>query len=427
MKKLYAALFMASGLGSLWLAGCGTPAPAPKPHTNSSKASKKPTTTTKPAKAGKPLKVIAFYDQTQSAAAPDPFALVKAHPGLVDFLSPFWYEVSPTGTLIAKPQGNAAILAKQDHLPLMPLFTNAGGTDSFLQTAAARTKAVDAIASTVKAHNYPAVQIDFQLLPKSDRTNLTTFMSQLKKALPTSVALSMSVVPLTSGNGESAAYDFRALDKIVDSMVLMAYDLHGNGTPPGPVSPYAWVQKSISTAEAAGVSPTKLYLGIADYGYLWTDGSTKATTIPLKAMHQHKYGVYTWNSTYKEAYDKYTANGVTHVIWFVNDRAAKDRIDLAKKDHLAGVAFWRIGYEDAKWWDTVAAAIGTGATSGAGGPTGTNAARSPVTPKYAKQTGTKAKKTLIGPAKDVKKTAKRAGKGAKTEANKAANTVKKKT
>ncbi len=417
MKNPYVAWLTAAGLGSLLLAGCGTPAPAPKPHANSSKSTKKPITTTK--KTTKPLKVIAFYDQTQSTVPPDPFTLLKAHPGLVDFLSPFWYQVSASGTLITKPEGNVAVLAKQDHLPLMPLFTNAGGTDSFLHTAGARTKAIHAIVGAVKAHTYPGVQIDFQLLKKSDRTDLTTFVTALRKALPKSVTLSMSVVPLTSGNGESAAYDFGSLSKVVDSMVLMAYDLHGDGTPPGPVSPYAWVQKSISTAIKAGVSPKKLYLGIADYGYLWTNGSTKAITVPLKAMHQHKYGVYTWNSTYKEAYDKYTSKGVSHIIWFVNDRAAKDRIDLAKKDHLGGVAFWRVGYEDAKWWDTVASAIGTGK-----GTTATSRA-APVSPQYAKRTGHKAKKTIIAPAKDVKNTAKRAGKAVKTDAHKVGNTVKK--
>lgn len=413
MRKSFTPWFLAVGLVPLWLAGCGQSA-APNGHTSSSKSTHKPTKTTKaaPNKASNKLKVIAFYDQSQGTVTPDPFALVKAHPGIVTYLAPFWYEVSATGSIISKPEGNAATLAHQDHLPLMPLFTNAGGTDAFLHSASTRTTAIDHIVSLLKSKKYPGLNIDFQGLKAGDRTDLTDFMTSLKKAVPSSTSISMSVVPLTSGNGESSAYDYASLDKLTDSMVLMAYDLHGNGTPPGPVSPFPWVEKSITTALKAGIKPSKLYLGIADYGYLWTNGSTKATTIPLKVMHQHKYGVYKWNPTDKEAYDKYTSKGVSHIIWFVNDRAAKDRIDLAKKDHLGGVAFWRLGYEDAQWWDTISKAIGS--TSGSTTAKSSQAAKSPASPNHVKKAvkgtankaadtvkgaGDKAKNKLKGPVK----------------------------
>lgn len=351
---------MASGCS---LMGSAPKSPAPiKNSTNAARKSVKKSTkglvkTTPKTTATNRLKVIAFYDPTMSSVPPDPFQLLKAHPGLVNYLAPFWYEVSATGTVMAKPEGNAPQLAAEQHLPLTPLFNNAGGTDGMLLTATARHAAVNNIAHLVASKNYLGVNIDFQTLKPTDRPLLVKFMDDLNHAMPKGKFISMSVVPLSNNNGPAQAYDYPALDKVVTGMVLMAYDLHGNGTPPGPVSPFAWVSQSISRAIKAGVSPSKLYLGIANYGYLWTGASTTATTIPLKVMYQHKYGAYTWNSTYKEAYDTYTTGGVKHVIWFVNDRGAKDRIKLAEKYHLAGVAFWRIGYEDAKWWNVVSKAI----------------------------------------------------------------------
>lgn len=421
MKNSLTPWLMASALGAVWLGGCGTaPAPQPKGHTKSSTSTAKPKTTS--TKNGKQLKVIAFYDQSMGTVTPDPFALIKAHPGVVSYLAPFWYEVSPTGSLIAKPEGNAATLAVQDHLPLIPLFTNAGGTDTFLHSGILRTNAIHNIVMAVKAKKYVGASIDFQLLKSTDKSDLTRFMQALSKAMPKSDILSMSVVPLTSGNGQSGAYDFKALNKVVGSMVLMAYDLHGNGTPPGPVAPWAWVKTSINTALKAGVQPSKLYLGIADYGYLWTSGSTKATTIPLKVMHQHKYGVYTWNPTYKEAYDKYTVKGTSHIIWFENDRAAADRIALAKKDHLGGVAFWRIGYEDAKWWDTVAKAIDTGGSSSGGAKGSANTAGSKLSPKHAdkmmKKAGKSAKRDIKAPAQTITKAGDKAKRNIKGPAKK---------
>lgn len=351
----------ALGAVTVFVGGCGLygankqPAPA-KQSANSNRNTVIKGAALKKAP-GRPLRVIAFYDQTMSAVSPDPFTLVKAHPGLVDYIAPFWYEVTGTGGIIAKPQGNAATLARQDRLALLPLFNNYGGTDKMLTSATARSQAVKNIAALVKKNNYAGVNIDFQLLKSYDRPYLTKFVDALYRAMPKGKLLSMSVVPLTNANGQASAYDYAALNKMLSAVVLMAYDLHGDGTSPGPVSPYPWVSKAISRAIHAGIARDKLYLGIADYGYLWTNGSTKATTIPLKVMHQHLYGTYTWNPVYKEAYDKYTSNGATHVIWFVNDRAAAARIRLAKRYHLAGVAFWRLGYEDAKWWNTVAKAL----------------------------------------------------------------------
>jgi spore germination protein YaaH len=345
-----AAIFSVSLAASL--SGCsflGAPPPAPKPA---------PRLTQPAAPPARRLKVMAFYDQAAGQAAPpNPLALLRAHPGLVTELAPFWYTVEPSGTVVGRPQDNLPALAAQQHLPLVPLFNNAGGTDAFLKDSAARARVVAQIAGLVRDKHYAGVNIDFQGLPPADRQPLTAFMEALARALPKGSLLSMSVVPLKTTNGSQSAYDYRALDHIVGAMVLMAYDLHGNGTPPGPVSPIRWVARAIFRARRAGVAANKLYLGIADYGYDWVAGSTKATTVPLKVMHAYRYGRYRYVPRYQEATATYVAQGVKHIIWFVPDRGAVARIRLAERYHLGGVAFWRIGYEDARWWNAVAFAL----------------------------------------------------------------------
>jgi spore germination protein YaaH len=343
-------------LATTLVAGCGAaakPAPAPAPQNPSPRAFV-PAVRTRP---WPKLKVIAFYDQSQEAVPPNPLALMAAHPGLVNYLAPFWYEVKANGQILSKPQGDIAALARAQHIALMPLVNNAGGTDAFLHTAALRTTAVDNIVTLIRRNHYAGVNIDFQLLKPGDRSDLNAFMAALHRAMPPGTLLTTSVMPPASNNGSMRAYDYKALAANTGAVVLMAYDHHGDGTSPGPVSPYQWVASSIRKVLAEGVPASKLYLGIANYGYEWTDGSTAAKTIPLKAMHQHLYGSYKWDPTYQEAYDRWTTRGVSHVIWFVNDRAAVARIRLAEHYHLGGVAFWRIGYEDAKWWTAVARAL----------------------------------------------------------------------
>lgn len=303
------------------------------------------------------LRVLAFYDETSNTAPPHPLALLRAHPGLVTDLAPFWYEVEPSGNILSKPQGAIAQLARRQHLRLVPLFNNAGGTDVFLHAATTRTVAVGDIAHLVRTRHYAGVNIDFQGLKPADQSDLTAFMGELRHRLPKGAFLSMSVVPLSNLNGAASAYNYAALDKVTDAMVLMAYDLHGDGTAPGPVSPLPWVKRAVRAALAAGIQPAKLYLGIADYGYDWTVGSTTAVTVPLKVMHQRHYGPYQWQPGPAEARLTYTRAGSRHVIWFVPDRGAVARIRVAQAFHLGGVAFWRIGYEDSRWWSAVAQAV----------------------------------------------------------------------
>jgi len=83
-------------------------------------------------------------------------------------------------------------------------------------------------------------------------------------------------------------------------------------------------------------------------------------------MHQHHYGPYRWVASDAEATATYVSGGVRHVIWFVPDRGAVARIRVAQADHLAGIAVWRLGYEDAPWWTAVASALNrpTGVAAG---------------------------------------------------------------
>lgn len=344
-------------LPAMVLAGCGTP--------TAQGGAGKSSNTPRVASAGHPagvtikggMKVIGFYDQSTSNS--NSFQMLKSHPGLVSYLAPFWYEVTPSGGLLSKSQGNAAQLAGQDHIPITPLINNQNGNATFLHTAAGRAAAVKAIVGMVNQGHYPGVHIDFQLLKPSDKTDLTLFMQTLAKALPSGSYLTMSIIPPTSSNmnGQAGAYDLAKLQAITKGLVVMAYDLHGDGTPPGPVSPFPWVKTAIADTEKAGVPTHKIILGIANYGYLWKAGSTSAATIPLYAMHQHRYGNYTYNTTEQEGTTKTTISGTSGTVWFVPDRGAVARIQLAEQDHLGGVAFWRLGYEDMKWWNAVSSAL----------------------------------------------------------------------
>jgi hypothetical protein len=136
------------------------------------------------------------------------------------------------------------------------------------------------------------------------------------------------------------------------------------------------------------------------YGYNWNTTNHSAMTIPLRTAKTMP-NIH-WDAAYKEAHAAYRDASGFHVAWFGTEQSLKDKIDLARRYHLYGIAIWKVGYEDAAFWKTLlslngpasagggtAAAKATrGAFPGASAPTASprgrgpaaGAARAPVPP-----------------------------------------------
>ena len=66
-----------------------------------------------------------------------------------------------------------------------------------------------------------------------------------------------------------------------------------------------------------------------------------------------------WSDKNQEPYYTYTAeSGASREVWFENADTLKTKLDLVKKYQLAGIAIWRLGFEDQKFWDEIAGTWG---------------------------------------------------------------------
>lgn len=316
--------------------GCGaTGHAAPSKHgsksktktTASSKHSKKPSKTSKK---GAPLKVLGFW--AHHKALP-PSSLAASNHSLT-YLSPFWYSMTASGTLKSKVDPAVLAEAKKIKLPIIPLVNDATGKQAFLTSAATRKAAVQSIDHLVAANHYAGVNIDFEPPHTHLRADLDAFMLELHDSLPHSDQIILDVVPHSGG-----AYDYTKLAPEVTQIQLMSYDQHSDGTISGPVAALNWVS-SITTRLKTLVPSSKIYLGVALYGYEWAPGSKHATTIPYDAITPAMKAKATWDSRYQEE----TATIGGKVYWWENRKAISQKIALAKKDHLAGIALWQVGY-----------------------------------------------------------------------------------
>lgn len=308
------------------------------------------------------LHVMGFAVNSKHAS----YTAVQSHPQLLSEVAPFWYSVLKDGSVKEMPNPTTLSWVTKNKIPLMPLFNNAKAQYDVLLTPGIRSTAAKNIAQLVLKNGYDGASVDFQGLPDKAtvRTGLDAFVTTLAGDLHShGKRLTVNLIPTAQATASNGAYDESVLAKNADQIILMAYDKHASGSVAGPVAPMPWVRSAVHEALARGVKPGQIYLGVANYGYDWVRGSTKATTVgyaKVKAMHATPV----WDAASGEYHFTYTKGGTTHVVWYEGTRSLAQKVDLARTKSLYGIAIWRLGYEDTAYWKTLGTLIGTPPKSG---------------------------------------------------------------
>ncbi len=263
-------------------------------------------------------------------------------------ISPFWYSMTASGTLKSKVDMPLLAEARKLHIAITPLVNDATGTQAFLTSTATQTRAVQSIDHMIATMHFQGVNIDFEPPHTHLKSQLTAFMVKLRDQLPRTDSITIDVVPHSGG-----AYDYAKLAPEVNQFVLMSYDEHSDGTPAGPVAALNWVT-SIAARLKSIVPSSKIDLGVALYGYYWAAGSTHAVTVPYAAITPAMKAKATWDSRYQEM----TAHIGSDTYWWENRKGIAQKIALAKKDHLAGIAMWQVGYANSAIYSELLKNIG---------------------------------------------------------------------
>lgn len=330
---------------ALTLAGCG-PNYVRSGHAATPKAPHSAAMRSGPARPGK-LAVLGFWAHSQAL----PFSVLAANSRAISTLSPFWYSLDAQGVLHSKVDQGLLQVARRKHMSITPLVNDGTGTEAFLASPATRMRAVQEIDRMVSSMGFQGVNIDFEPPHTRAKPQLTAFLVQLRDTLPKTDSITLDVVPYSGG-----AYDYPRLAPEVNAFVLMSYDQHSSGTTPGPVAALNWVER-IETRLRRVVPSSKIYLGVALYGYDWTAGSLNAATVPQAAIPAAAKAHAVWNARYQEE----TSVVGAQTFWWENRRGMAQKIALARRDHLAGVALWDVGYADKAVYQLLLRQIGPAA------------------------------------------------------------------
>lgn len=300
------------------------------------------------------LRLLAFFENGWGGVYGDSFPGLQENYRFIDLLSPFWYSLDDTGQLrVNRSRAEVQEFAASQSIPILPLVTNwQGRSGGFLVNDQARRTSLANLREL--ALNYQGLNLDIEYLLPSFKQPLARYVQELHALLARDQKqLYVCVYPQVDfPASRSGIHDYQALSAACDGLILMAYDYRRPGTPAGPVAPLPWVETNIQNT-LQSVPPEKLWLGIPGYGYRWRGNGTRPEAVPAWNIEQdsrEKNIPGQWDSISRSPYLTYPENGSTVTVYYENRRSSAEKIKLAQKYHLQGIALWRLGYEVKDFW-----------------------------------------------------------------------------
>ena len=317
----------------------------------------------------RPLAMCYYYADARGIES------LKARAAEMTLLGPQSFKVEADGVVRGEVPAQVLELARAAKLPVMPLVVNPGfdrpTASAMLRNPKAQERAATYLAYLAKRDNYVGWQLDLEYVDPADRTLYTKFVRRVAARLHADGRLlSIAVVPRFSDHypdtraaefrtGEwGAPFDFRALGQAVDFMVLMTYDHHTTGTPPGPVAGYMWIKEALEYA-VRRVPRQKLVIGIPLYGREWveTANGTLSRSLgfsDLQPLLERPGLEVQWDKRWRTPWFQFRDGSELHTIWFDDRRSFEEKLDLVRQYRLRGFAAWRLGSEDPEFWPIAA-------------------------------------------------------------------------
>lgn len=307
------------------------------------------------------IKIV--WDQTAKATN-DTQIKRKAINGL-DVLSPTWFEIKNNeGDIEDKGSVEYSKWAKEQGYQLWGLVSNSFDkviTHNTLSNPDKRKKIINTLVEYAKKYNLDGINIDFESVAKEDGDYYLQF---IKEATPIFKQNGLIVsVDMYVPTPWTAHYKMEEVGKIVDYVIIMAYDEHfSTSKESGSVSSLPWAEKYMTDATKL-VPKDKLIMGVPFYTRVWTetkkpDGSVSVVSKSLKMDEARKLlednnATIVWDEKTRQYYGEYFSDGTTKKIWLEDEKSMEERMKVARKLDVKGIAAWKRGHENDVTWDII--------------------------------------------------------------------------
>jgi spore germination protein YaaH len=295
------------------------------------------------------------------ASSPDSVADLRLHYRRIGVLYPTYFECQLTsGQITGADDPGVTDFARSKHLTVMPRFNCQDGATvhRILTDPQTRAQTLTGLGRLAVDASYQGLNLDLENDVASDREALTSFVAALVDELHAEgKKLAVDVEGVTHEDTKigSGFYDDIALGAEADTIFVMAWGTHWEGSAPGPIAPLPFV-RSVAAYVAALPNARRFVLGTPMYGLDWPAGGGRASAYQFTGVRTLA-GVRRARPIREASADEdtfeYDSEGVAHRVWYLDARAIADRLRIGRESGLA-IGVWRLGSEDQALWSSSA-------------------------------------------------------------------------
>ncbi|HJW42188.1 MAG TPA: glycosyltransferase, partial [Rhizomicrobium sp.] len=158
---------------------------------------------------------------------------------------------------------------------------------------------------------------------------------------------------------------YAAYSRIVDYMLLMAYDQHDDTGPAGSIAAQNWFETTLDQ-RMRELAPSRTIIAIGSYAYDWNGDQVDDLSFEqaVAAAHDSEATIDFDDATNNPHLTYVEDDQTTHNVWFLDAVTAYNEIHASDIYRPAGYAVWKLGSEDPSIWDVMGRAYGAGVPDG---------------------------------------------------------------
>jgi cellulose synthase/poly-beta-1,6-N-acetylglucosamine synthase-like glycosyltransferase/spore germination protein YaaH/peptidoglycan/xylan/chitin deacetylase (PgdA/CDA1 family) len=310
-------------------------------------------------KAIKPL-TVGFYVSWDRES----LASLKEHVDNLDVVAPQWVTVTDAKgdvEVTSDPEATA-LIASAKHPPAIIAVVhnyregvfNPAIAEGVIENPAAEQRLIATLIDQAAKHGFSGYMFD-----------LENFSPRVAKAYPAFLERARAALkPLGLELWVTASLDddtqpFAKLQAATDTLVLMAYDDHGQDNDPGPAAGQTWFETNIDK-RLSELDPNHTIVAFGSYGYDWElkapPGRRADVTTFQEAMQisgEAGAPIRMDEDELNPTFGYVDEDGKDHTVWFLDATTLFNEVKVVDPWRMRGYAMWRLGPEDPGVWSVL--------------------------------------------------------------------------
>lgn len=307
-------------------------------------------------------KICLGWHQVSASSSNDSVAEVLGKAREINVISPTWFYLNDNRGGIANLATSAYVdYCHQHDVQVWGLVSNLENkevnTTEVLNTTSSRDNLVNNLIAAAIRYDLDGINVDIESLSAVAADGYIQFIKELSiKCEKNDLILSVDNYVPTSA---SSFYNRGTQANYADYVVIMGYDEHyAGGNEAGSVASIGFVENGVKDT-LKEVPAEQIILGMPFYCRVW---ETNESGLASRAMGMDAAANYvadhkiqlSWSEEEGQNYGEYVEGDTTYMIWLEDGASLEEKLAVMEKQHLAGGAFWKLGFDNNAIWNTIA-------------------------------------------------------------------------